>query len=84
MSLRCLSSCDLRTVATSCVPERVRACAGALSVLCPYLPSHSEMTPTQKEESMPPMEKMATDRDQSEVSVPRGMGSPYRWCHVAL
>lgn len=50
----------------------------------PHLPNHSETKPTQKEESMPPMEKMATDRDQREVSVPEGMGSWYRCTHVAL
>lgn len=43
-----------------------------------YLPSHSETNPTQKEDSMPPMEKMATDSDQREVRVPVGMDSPYR------
>jgi len=42
------------------------------------------MKPTQKEESMPPMEKMATDSDQREVRVPVDMGSPYRSTHVAL
>lgn len=49
-----------------------------------YLPNHSEMKPTQKEDSMPPMEKMATDSDHREVRVPAGMGSPYRCTHVAL
>lgn len=49
-----------------------------------YLPSHSETKPTQKEDNMPPMEKMATDSDQREVRVPAGMGAPYRWIHVAL
>lgn len=43
-----------------------------------YLPSHSETKPTQKEDNMPPMEKMATDSDQREVRVPAGMGAPYR------
>lgn len=49
-----------------------------------YLPSHSETKPTQKEDNMPPMEKMATDRDQRVVRVPAGMGSPYRSTHVEL
>lgn len=49
-----------------------------------YLPSHSETKPTQEEESMPPTEKMATDRDHREVRVPEGMGFPYRYTHVAL
>lgn len=39
-----------------------------------HLPSHSEMIPMQKEENMPPIEKMATERDQREVSVDSGMG----------
>lgn len=33
---------------------------------------------------MPPTEKMATERDQSVVSVVGWMGSPYRWAHVWL
>lgn len=49
-----------------------------------HLPSHSEMIPTQKEDSMPPIEKMATERDQREVSVDSGMGFEYRCIHVEL
>lgn len=56
----------------------------SLVCLRSYLPSHSDMKPTQKEDSMPPMEKMATDRDQRDVRVPAGIGSPYRCTHVAL
>ena len=69
-----------KSPSTSTRKTLIREC----EVLLPYLPSHSEMKPTQKEESIPPMEKMATDRDQREVRVPVGMASPYRCSHVAL
>lgn len=41
-----------------------------------YLPKRLTKRPTEKEPIMPPTEKMATERDQSVVSVVDGMDSP--------
>lgn len=49
-----------------------------------HLPKRLTNSPTEKDPTMPPTEKMATDRDQSVVMVVLGMVSSYRANHVSL
>lgn len=49
-----------------------------------HLPKNSATIPTEKDDNMPPMEKMATESDHRDVSVCGGIGSEYLSIHVEL